>query len=385
MNYHTGGISLKVIQKSFILWVKKEPVLVIAAFCAGVSMFIVPPSAAYMQYIDWKTLVCLFCLMVSIKGLEREGVLNAVSRVALSHLRSTRSLTFFLVFGAFLASMFMTNDVALIALVPIAISVLFMCQQEQWAAYVVVLQTIAANIGSSLTPVGNPQNLYIFSHYNMNLSTFIGTILPYVLAGATCLVVCCFFVKNSSLLPMNELAVQDLSNNRIIIYGVLFILSVMAVFGIIPYFVTAIIVILVALVLDKKLFVTIDFSLLFTFFIIFTFVGNLSNISGVKTLLQQLIGSNVVLASAVSSQFISNVPAAILLSKFTNQSSLLLIGVNIGGMGTLIASMASVISYKLFANVYKKQVNRYFKIFAIYNIGFLLILLALHWLLQTIF
>ncbi len=376
---------MKLIQKYFVFWFEKEPVLIIATICAVVSIFMVPPSGNYIQYIDWKTLACLFCLMVSIKGMEREGLLDTVSRVALSHLRSTRSLVFFLVFGAFLTSMFMTNDVALIALVPIAISVLFMCQQEQWTAYVVVLQTIAANIGSSLTPVGNPQNLYIFSHYNMSLGVFVFTILPYVLTGAICLVICCFFVKNSYLPPINELAKQDLSKNKIALYGVLFILSVMTVFSIISYTVTTIIIVLVTLIVDKKLLTKIDFPLLFTFFVIFIFVGNLSGISVVENLLQQLMGRNAVLTSVISSQLISNVPAAILLSKFTNDASRLLVGVNIGGVGTLIASMASVISYKLFANVYKKQVGLYFKKFTIYNIGFLLILLALYWLLQTIF
>ncbi len=373
------------IQKHFVIWLKKEPVLLIAAIFAMVSMFIVPPSSNYIQYIDWKTLACLFCLMVSIKGLEREGLLDTVSSVALTHLRRTRSLAFFLIFGTFFASMFMTNDVALIALVPIAIAVLFMCQQEQWTAYVVVLQTIAANIGSSLTPVGNPQNLYIFSNYNMNLGIFVLTILPYVSIGAICLVICCFFIDNGFLPPIKELPKQDLSKKRIAIYGGLFILSAMSVFAIIPYVVTTIIVILVTLIVDKKLLTKIDFPLLFTFFAIFVFVGNLSDISVVKNLLQQLIGSNVVLASVLSSQFISNVPAAVLLSKFTNDSNQLLIGVNIGGMGTLIASMASVISYKLFANVYKKQVGRFFKLFTIYNIGFLFVFLGLNWALQIIY
>ncbi len=365
----------------FILWLKKEPVLVVSALCAFFSMLIVPPSVDYVQYIDWKTLVCLFCLMVSVKGLEREGLLGAVSKAALSRLKSTRILMFFLVFGAFFASMFMTNDVALIALVPIAISVLYMCGQEQWTAYVVVLQTIAANIGSSLTPMGNPQNLYIFSHYNMRLDVFLITIFPYVIAGGICLVACCFFVKSNPLASLGELASKKLNKKRMAVYATLFLLSTLSVFGIISYPLAAVVVTLAVFALDKKILSEVDFSLLITFAVIFIFVGNLSNISAVKTLLQELIGRNVTWASILSSQFISNVPAAILLSKFTSNANDLLVGVNIGGMGTLIGSMASVISYKLFANVYPKQVIRYLKIFALYNVGFLLMLIVLNWVL----
>lgn len=355
-------------------FIKKEPVLLVSALLAVISMFFVPPSSNYFKYIDCKTLSCLLCLMISLKGFEREGILNIASAHMSAKISNARVLAFFLVFSCFFAAMFMTNDVALIALVPMTLMILSMCSLEKISAFIIVLETIAANIGSSLTPIGNPQNLYLFTHFEMQLSEFLITTGEFVIVGGVILALSCLLVPKMPLKLNNNQPNKTLRPKFILIYSGMFVLSVLAVFGAISYWVVLFIISVCSLLADYKTIAKVDYSLLITFAVIFIFVGNISNIDVINNFLVDVTKESAVLTAVISSQIISNVPAAILLSGFTANAKALLIGVNIGGMGTLIASMASVISYKLYANANKGGTFRYMMIFTACNTVFLFIL-----------
>ncbi len=354
--------------------IKKEPVLMVGIFLAVVSMFFVHPSKEYASYIDYKTLGCLFCLMASLKGFERQGILGLISTGIMSYIKNTRMIAYFLVFTCYFIAMVMTNDVALIAIVPITLSILSSCNMQKWSIQIIVLQTIAANIGSSLTPIGNPQNLFLFTHYDMKLLDFFATMIPIVLVGGILLAVGCLVVPSKKIESVNYKEAHTINNSLVIIYSILFLLAVGSVFGAVPYWIVLLIVVLIVFFVDKQTLIKVDYSLLLTFIVIFIFVGNIGKIEPIYNFLSEVTKENTMLSGILTSQVTSNVPAAILLSGFTQKAKDLLLGVNIGGMGTLIASMASVISYKLYIGESKGQTLRYLKVFTLWNILFLVVL-----------
>ncbi len=358
-------------------FIKKEPVLIIAAALAIISAFFVPPDTEYIEYIDTKTLACLFCLMASVKGLERGGLLERLALSLSGRLRQTRALAVFLVFACYFSSMMITNDVALIAIVPVTFSILSACGCEGWSALIVVLQTIGANIGSGLTPVGNPQNLYLFTHYGMDTSGFFATMLPITAAGGVMLLLCCLLVPASPITPDTRKKLPPARRGHAAVYTALFLFSVASVFGLLPYPVVTAGVAAVILLVDRRVLAHVDYSLLATFVVIFIFVGNIGRIDFISAFLLDATRKSATLSAILTSQFTSNVPAAILLSGFTRDAHGLLAGVNIGGMGTLIASMASVISYKIFCGVHRGQSSRYIKLFTLLNLAFLAALTAI--------
>ncbi len=356
--------------------IKKEPVLMVGIFLAMISMIFVPPSKEYASYIDFKTLGCLFCLMASLKGFEREGILRLISSGIMSYLKNTRTITFFLIFICYFIAMIMTNDVALIAIVPITLSIISSCNMQKWSIQIIVLQTIAANIGSSLTPIGNPQNLFLFTHYKMELLDFFVTMIPIVLVGGILLAIGCLTIPSRKVKKIELAQNSTINKHQVIIYSILFLLAVSAVFEVIPYWIILLVVILAILITDKQTLAKVDYSLLLTFVVIFIFVGNIGKIEPIYKFLSEVTKENTMLSGILTSQVTSNVPAAILLSGFTDSAKDLLLGVNIGGMGTLIASMASVISYKLYLSENKGQTLKYLKSFTLWNILFLVVLTA---------
>jgi len=345
---------------------------VVAAICAVISAAIVPLDWGYVKYIDFKTLFCLFCLMVSLKGIEREGVLSAISVKLASGMKSLRALTFLLVFICFFTSMLITNDVALIAFVPITLSVFSLCGLTKYSAIAIILQTLAANIGSSLTPIGNPQNLYLFMHYPFTAGHFLLTTLPFVLFGGALLAVACLLVPNQPICQKPSPSMV-ICRKPIIAYCVMFVIAVATVFGLIPYLAATVVIAVTAFGIDRHTLRKVDYTLLLTFAVIFIFVGNIARIEFVQDIILYCVQRDSLLTATISSQFISNVPAAVMLSEFTNNASQLLMGVNVGGLGTLIASMASVISYRLYAASDRKGIRRYLGLFTVLNIIFLLL------------
>lgn len=353
-------------------FVKKEIVLIISIVLAIISMFFVPPSERYIDYIDWRTLGLLFCLMTIMAGLNRLGLFKLLAEKLVHKVHTIRGVTVTLVLLCFFISMIITNDVTLITFVPFTIILLEISHQKSKLIYIVTLETISANLGSMTTPIGNPQNLYLFSNYNMNIDEFIIAIIPYSVLSLVLLVVLSLFVENESITVEKELNRVKGSKNSFlpIMYGILFILALFSVFKILDYRVLLGVLLIAILSLDRITLIKVDYSLIFTFVFLFIFIGNLGNIEYIHNFLQGIIIGNEVWVGVLSSQIFSNVPASILLSKFTDNGSALLIGVNIGGLGTLIASMASLISFKFLQNENIK-ISRYIIVFTFMNLVFL--------------
>ncbi|MBQ8804431.1 MAG: anion permease [Tyzzerella sp.] len=364
-------------------WCKKEAVLCIAIVLAIVSSFFVHPDKEYIGYIDFRTLAILFCLMAVMAGLQQIGLFKYVAEKLLKMVRHIRGLVFILIMLCFFSSMLITNDVALITFVPFTFIVLNMIlgeKAEKLVVPVVVMQTIAANLGSMLTPIGNPQNLYLYGKTTMNFGEFIFFMLPYTVVSFLVLAVWCLFFKYKGekkvILELHALTSLGTYKKQLIVYGLLFVLCLLTVAHVVPYLATLLIVLLVVVFMDKGVLGKVDYALLFTFVGFFVFIGNMGRVPAFNAFIQEIIVGNEILTSAVASQFMSNVPAALLLSGFTNQYELLIVGTNLGGLGTIIASMASLISFKYIGKEYKHLRGKYLLYFTAANILFLLILLC---------
>lgn len=362
-------------------WCKKEAVLSIAIILAVFSAFFVHPDKEYLGYIDFRTLAILFCLMAVMAGLQQIGLFKYVAEKLLALVKHIRGLVFILIMLCFFSSMLITNDVALITFVPFTFIVLNMIlgrKSEKLIVPVVVMQTIAANLGSMLTPIGNPQNLYLYGKTTMNFGSFILFMLPYTIVAFLLLTIWCFIFPYKDKKQVELELAQESSlaayKKQILIYGILFVLCLLTVAHILPYEATLLIVFIVVFFLDKRVLGKVDYALLFTFVGFFIFIGNMGRVPAFNTFIQEIIVGNEIATSVAASQFMSNVPAALLLSGFTDQYELLIIGTNLGGLGTIIASMASLISFKYIGKEYKHLRGKYLLYFTVANILFLLVL-----------
>lgn len=367
-------------KEKVMMFVKQETVLAIAILLAVFSAFFVPPSKEYLSYIDWRVLGILLSLMIIMSGLQETGLFDAIGSRLLKKTRNTRQLSMMLVFLCFFFSMLITNDVALFTFVPFAMIILKKCKQEDLLIPVLVLQTIAANLGSMLTPIGNPQNLYLYNLSGMCMKEFVLVMLPYTLAAFVFLVVSVLLCCRNEIIT--EVIVEKSEKNvrsgvKNTVYLTLFLLSLLVVARIISFEIVLVLVIFIVFLMDRKVLTQVDYCLLLTFIAFFIFTGNMGNIPVIRDSLQQLVAGKELGIGILASQAISNVPATLLLSGFTSNYKSLLIGVNVGGLGTLIASMASLISYKLFAKEYNHEKGRYFCYFTVANIIFLVILVIL--------
>lgn len=376
--------------KRVLEWCKSEAVLCIAIVLAIASAFFVAPDKTYLEYIDFRTLAILFCLMAVMVGFQTIGLFRVIAEKLLGKVHHIRAIVFVLISLCFFSSMVITNDVALITFVPFTFIVLEMVlgtDAKKVVVPIVVMQTIAANLGSMLTPIGNPQNLYLYGKANMGFGSFILWMLPYtfisfVLLGLWCL---CFPYRGEKKFILKIENKNEVSAHRkeAVGYGVLFLLCVLAVADIVPYIITLLIVVIVVALLDRKVFRKVDYSLLLTFVGFFVFIGNMGRVPAFNALLKHVIEGNEILTAVGASQFMSNVPAALLLSGFTNRNDLLIVGTNLGGLGTLIASMASLISFKYIGKEYKDLRGKYFWYFTGFNVLFLAILLLCTWIIFT--
>lgn len=364
-------------------WCKKEAVLSIAFMLAIVSAFFVHPDKEYLGYIDFRTLGILFCLMAVMAGLQKIGLFNYIAEKLLAKVKHIRGLVFILVMLCFISSMLITNDVALITFVPftfIVLKMLFEDKADKLIVPIVVMQTIAANLGSMMTPIGNPQNLYLYGKTTMNFGEFMLFMLPYTLVAFVVTALWCmvFPYKGEKKIKLQLKGSTSLAEHKksLVVYGALFALSLLAVAHILPFEVVLLIVIAVVLWLDKGVLLKVDYALLLTFVGFFIFIGNMGRVPAFNNLLQEIIVGNEVLTAVVASQVMSNVPAALLLSGFTNQYELLIVGTNLGGLGTIIASMASLISFKYIGKDYKEFRGKYLIYFTIANLAFLAILMG---------
>lgn len=366
--------------KKIISFMKKETVLTIATLLAVVSAFFVKPDRQYIGYIDFRTLGILFGLMVIMQGFQRTGLFDRIGKSLLQKTGKLWQLILVLVMLCFFFSMLITNDVSLLTFVPFSILVLKKCGQEQAMIPTVILQTVAANLGSMLTPIGNPQNLYLYGLMDCSIPEFMGILLPYTVMTFVLLLLSLLCIRGKGqeiCCRMEEgTEIKQSRKHRNLIYGLLFLLALLVVARILPYGVLVTAVFLYTIIFDREALKGADYALLVTFVSFFILIGNLGRISLIREALERFVSGREILTGVLASQVISNVPAAVLLSGFTENYRDLLVGVNLGGLGTLIASMASLISFKLYTKCYKENRGRYLRWFTLVNIIYLFLLLT---------
>ena len=362
--------------KQLKAFIQKETVLCIAALCAVLTMFLVPPDGEYLHYIDWRVLCLLLCLMAVVAGFKSLGAFRWLTWQLLRRIRSGRILGVTLVLLPFFCSMLVTNDVALIVFVPFTLALLEQLGCAGAIVPIVVLQTVAANLGSMATPVGNPQNLFLYAAFELSIGEFFTAVLPLTAVSLIALAAASVPVLPKALKQQSLQREEITSVRNLAVYGVLFVLCLLTVFRVVPYPVTTVVVVAVLAVLDRKLLKEIDFMLLLTFVCFFVVSENLGRVEAVRDFLQSLLEKDALLTAVGASQIISNVPAAVLLSSFTDNWRALLAGVNIGGLGTPIASLASLITLKFYLRWPGARVGRFMAVFTIANVVGLVLLLV---------
>ena len=362
--------------------IKKDPVFFISGILAIVSCFFVTPDEKYLEYIDFRVLAILFCMMLVVSELVLLGVFDKLTNKLLSKVNSSRLVSLILVWLAFFMGMILTNDVTLVTLVPFAIALMKSFDDRKTLTFTLILMTVATNLGSMQTPIGNPQNIYLYTHYNMEMGHFLTLVLPYSLCSLVLVTIAVFILCKDMKIQSEKKEEQKISGVKLAICLVLFVVSLLVVLRVIHFLIAFGVLAVVMLIMDRKAFKGVDYTLLITFVFFFVFVGNMGRIDAVYEAISKIVEKSPALTAIVSSQVISNVPAAILLSVFTNNADALVIGSNLGGLGTLIASMASLITYKFHAALPKAKEKSisYVGAFTVVNVIFLAVLLTLYYL-----
>ena len=359
----------------FWAFVKKNAVVIIAFFAAVITSIIVPPDKEYLGYFDYKTLTCLFCVLAVVCALKNIKFFYILAKKIVQLFKNARMSVIALVYITFIGSMLIANDMALLTFLPLGFFVLTTTKKEKYMAFTFIMQNIAANLGGMLTPFGNPQNLYLYTKYTIPTGEFMGIMfLPFILS-ITLITVCCIIFVKAEPLELEDEKVR-LAPGKTVLYLILFTLAIVIVFRGIPYWIGLIIIPIVLLIVDRKALLMVDYGLLLTFVFFFIFSGNMARIDVVRNFFSFLLEKNTLLVSIVSCQCISNVPSAILLSQFTDNYPDLLVGVNIGGIGTLIASLASLITFREYSSHNPTKVAKYVLQFSAFNFAFLIILTA---------
>jgi len=370
---------MSVIVKEVPRFCKRNVVLVIAVIAAVITSIIVPIDKNYIGYFDFKTLTCLFCVLAVVCALRNINFFYMLAEQIVKLFKNARFAILALVYITFIGSMLIANDMALLTFLPLGCFVLKTTGKKKYMAFTFIMQNIAANLGGMLTPFGNPQNLFLYSKFNIPTGEFMLIMLPTFVLSIAIITACCFiFVKKEPLELEGE--EMHISKTRTAIYLVLFAYSILIVYRFITFWTGLVIIPAALLILDKKALKMVDYPLLLTFCAFFVFSGNMARIDAVKELFQFLLEKSTLLFSVASCQFISNVPSAILLSQFTTDYKDLLLGVNIGGVGTLIASLASLITLREYTKNNPGKVKKYILMFTVFNFGFLGVLTGFQYL-----
>ncbi len=353
-------------------YIRKNAVMVIAFIAAFITSIFVPVDKEYIGYFDFKTLSCLFCVLAVVCALRNINFFYMIARKIVQYFKTTRLAILVIVYITFIGSMLIANDMALLTFLPLGYFVLVTTDKEQYTAFTFIMQNIAANLGGMLTPFGNPQNLYLYTKFNIPTGEFMSVMAPPFVVAIIIITACCLFVKSEPLEISDEKVI--LPKWRAIIYLLLFAYSIVIVFRAVPYWTGLIVIPAVLLFMDRKALKMVDYPLLLTFVFFFVFAGNMARIDVVREFLAGLMEKNTLIYSVLSCQFISNVPSAILLSQFTSNYRELLWGVNIGGAGTLIASLASLITFREYIKHNPGITMQYIGMFSAFNFGFVIIL-----------
>ena len=364
-------------------FVKKNVVMVVAMVAALITCCLVPPDQAYLDYFDVKTLTCLFCVLAVVCALKNINFFYMLAKKIVRLFRNARMSILALVYITFIGSMLIANDMALLTFLPLGLFVLSTTGKGKYMAFTFIMQNIAANLGGMLTPFGNPQNLYLYTKFEIPNLEFMGIMAPPFVLAVVLITVCCLIFVKPEPLEMKDEPIS-MPTARTVVYLLLFALAIAIVFGGIPYWIGLIVIPVAMAFLDRKALKMVDYPLLLTFVFFFIFSGNMARIEAVRWLFSMLLEKSTLLFSVASCQVISNVPSAILLSQFTENYRELLLGVNIGGVGTLIASLASLITFREYTKQNKGKTRYYILLFSAFNFAFLIILTLLMLLLGSL-
>ena len=349
---------------------KKNIVMLVALVAAAVTACIVPPDKQYLAYFDLKTLTCLFCVLAVVCALKNIQFFYLLAKRIVMLFKTTRLCILALVYITFIGSMLIANDMALLTFLPLGLFVLTTTGKGKYMAFTFIMQNIAANLGGMLTPFGNPQNLYLYKHFDIPTGEFMTIMAPPFVLAVTLITVCCILFVKPEPVAMKDEPIR-LPAGKTTVYLLLFSLSIAIVFKGIPYWVGLIVIPVVLMFMDRKALKMVDYPLLLTFVFFFIFSNNMARIPAVKWFFSMVLEKSTLLVSVASCQVISNVPSAILLSQFTNNYRDLLLGVNIGGVGTLISSLASLITFREYTKQNKGRTGYYILLFTAFNFAFL--------------
>lgn len=355
--------------------IKENPITAVIFAITLITILFVPIDKEYISYFDFKTLGALYSILVVIECLKDSHFFQVLSKKIIYIFKNTRSVILALVISTFICDLFLANDMSLITLLPLTCIILISTKNEKYLAVTLILQNIAANMSGMITPHGNPQNLYLYSYYNIPTLEFIKILLPqFFIVLILLIIIPMIFVKKEPLkLIYNDIYKVD--KKRVSIYLVMFIISLLSIFRVIPIYIGMIIITISAIIFDRSALKTMDWDLLLTFCLFFIFSGNVSRIPAISTALTNLLSKSVLITGLISCQIISNVPTAVLLSNFTNNYKELIAAVNIGSLGTLISSLASLITLKMYLKTKKGSFANYLLLFTVINLVFLIILL----------
>ena len=366
-----------------IAFIKKNIVMVIAFFAAVITSIFVPVDKEYLGYFDYKTLTCLFCVLAVVCALKNINFFYMLARKVVQLFKNARMSILALVYITFIGSMLIANDMALLTFLPLGYLVLTTTNKTKYMAFTFIMQNIAANLGGMLTPFGNPQNLYLYTAFEIPNLEFMKIMAPPFVLSVVIITVCCFIFVKPEPLELEDEKIS-LSPKRTVLYLLLFALSIAIVFRGIPYGIGLVVIPVVLIFADRKALKMVDYPLLLTFVFFFIFSGNMARIDVVKEFFGGLLEKSTLIVSVLSCQVISNVPSAILLSQFTENYADLLVGVNIGGVGTLISSLASLITFREYVKHNPGKTGYYIGVFSAFNFAFLIILTGFMLLLKLI-
>ncbi len=362
---------------------RKNPVLSIAFFAALVTGFVVPVDEKYIEYFDFRTLTCLFCVLAVVCALKNINYFYILAERIVKFFKNARTAVLALVYITFMGSMLIANDMALLTFLPLGYFVLSSTGKQKYMAVTFILQNIAANLGGMLTPFGNPQNLYLYSRFGIPSMEFVKIMTPPFILSIVMITACCIIFIRPEPLSISDRPIR-LDSTKTVLYLILFALSILIVFRSVPYWIGLVTIPAAIFFLDRKALLDVDYGLLLTFVFFFVFAGNMARIDVVRDLISALLDRNTLLFSVLSCQVISNVPTSILLSQFTEDYASLLVGVNIGGAGTLIASLASLITFREYKKHNPDKVGYYIGIFSLFNFAFLIVLTAFSLLISSL-
>ena len=358
---HLEGMRARSAERAAERALAHNPLLVVSAVAALVTMLFVPPSIAYLDYFNWHTLACLFSILAVIAAIDSSGLLEFVAHSLVQHVTSTRTLVIALV-------LILSNDMTLIAVLPLALVLLKSVNRESEIPFAFIAITLTANFGGMLLPFSKPHNLYLYTVFGVSFGDFVAAMAPPLVLSVVLILVCCCFVKKAEFHYRKPESIQ-VSKPRVAIYVVLFALCIAMTVGAVPFLMGMTVIVVVLAITDRRVFAKTDYALVMTFVCFFIFSGNIAQIPAISDFFSTVLDA----CGAFVTSLISNVPSAILISHFSNDWAGIALGTNVGAVGTPISSLATLITLRQYRKSGLGSNGKFIARFEAYNFAFLVV------------